>query len=259
MLVQNKREKQAKKISEENKCNHAKFVDLSLQTCFLPFLYYHNEQKGGADTMQNTALKKRDLYLNRMIAFQDTEMIKVMTGIRRCGKSSLMKLMAEHLRESGVQEMQIIEMNFESMRFSEMDARDFYAYVKERILPNRRMYLFFDEVQRIKGWENAVNSFRVDFDCDIYLTGSNAYLCLLNSPPTCPGVMLRSRCFPFLSGSSWIFTAMWLRSENLLPEAREGESPTQREKFMRNGSCLTPMPALAGCQCWRMLAWRLTG
>ena len=126
--------------------------------------------------MQNTALKKRDLYLNRMIAFQDTEMIKVMTGIRRCGKSSLMKLMAEHLRESGVQEMQIIEMNFESMRFSEMDARDFYVYVKERILPNRRMYLFFDEVQRIKGWENAVNSFRVDFDCDIYLTGSNAYL-----------------------------------------------------------------------------------
>ena len=126
--------------------------------------------------MQNTTLKKRDLYLNRMIAFQDTEMIKVMTGIRRCGKSSLMKLMAEHLRESGVQEMQIIEMNFESMRFSEMDARDFYAYVKERILPNRRMYLFFDEVQRIKGWENAVNSFRVDFDWDIYLTGSNAYL-----------------------------------------------------------------------------------
>ena len=126
--------------------------------------------------MQNTALKKRDLYLNRMIAFQDTEMIKVMTGIRRCGKSSLMKLMAEHLRESGVQEMQIIEMNFESMRFSEMDERDFYVYVKERILPNRRMYLFFDEVQRIKGWENAVNSFRVDFDCDIYLTGSNAYL-----------------------------------------------------------------------------------
>ena len=93
--------------------------------------------------MQNTALKKRDLYLNRMIAFQDTEMIKVMTGIRRCGKSSLMKLMAEHLRESGVQEMQIIEMNFESMRFSEMDERDFYVYVKERILPNRRMYLFF--------------------------------------------------------------------------------------------------------------------
>lgn len=126
--------------------------------------------------MQRTKLKKRDLYLNRMIAFQDTEMIKVMTGIRRCGKSSLMKLMAEHFRECGISDTQIIEMNFESMSFPDMDARGFYEYVKARILPKQRMYLFFDEVQRISGWENAVNSFRVDFDCDIYITGSNAYL-----------------------------------------------------------------------------------
>lgn len=126
--------------------------------------------------MVRTTLKKRDLYLNRMIAFQDMEMIKVMTGIRRCGKSSLMKLMANHLREQGVQDAQIIEMNFESMSLPDMDARGFYEYVKERILPDERMYLFFDEVQRVKGWENAVNSFRVDFDCDIYITGSNAYL-----------------------------------------------------------------------------------
>ena len=62
--------------------------------------------------MQKTILRKRDLYLNRIIAFQDTEMIKVMTGIRRCGKSSLMKLMAEHLRDTGVTDDQIIEMNF---------------------------------------------------------------------------------------------------------------------------------------------------
>lgn len=121
-------------------------------------------------------LKKRDLYLDRMIAFQDTEMIKVMTGIRRCGKSSLMKLMANHLRETGIADEQILEMNFESMSFPDMDARGFYEYVKERVVPGKRMYLFFDEVQRIAGWENAVNSFRVDFDCDIYVTGSNAYL-----------------------------------------------------------------------------------
>ena len=126
--------------------------------------------------MLKTTLKKRDLYLNRMIAFQDTEMIKVMTGIRRCGKSSLMKLMANHLRDCGVKDDQILEMNFESMGLPDMDSRGFYEYVKERILPDRRMYLFFDEVQRIPGWENAVNSFRVDFDCDIYITGSNAYL-----------------------------------------------------------------------------------
>ena len=121
-------------------------------------------------------LRKRDLYLNRIIAFQDTEMIKVITGIRRCGKSSLMKLMADHLRDTGVTDEQIIEMNFESMSIPDMDARGFYEYVKARICPGKRTYLFFDEVQKVHGWENAVNSFRVDFDCDIYITGSNAYL-----------------------------------------------------------------------------------
>lgn len=126
--------------------------------------------------MLNTNLKKRDLYLEQLKAFQDTEMIKVITGIRRCGKSSLMKLMANHLRESGITEAQIIEINFESMQFSDMSVREFYDYVTERAVKNKRMYLFFDEVQRLSGWENAVNSFRVDIDCDIYITGSNAHL-----------------------------------------------------------------------------------
>ena len=126
--------------------------------------------------MLNTNLKKRDLYLEQLKAFQDTEMIKVITGIRRCGKSSLMKLMANHLRESGIAEAQIIEINFESMQFSDMTVREFYDYVTERAVKDKRMYLFFDEVQRLSGWENAVNSFRVDIDCDIYITGSNAHL-----------------------------------------------------------------------------------
>ena len=126
--------------------------------------------------MVNSNLKKRELYLQQLKAFQDTEMIKVITGIRRCGKSSLMKLMADELRHSGKDDRQIIEINFESMRFSEMTVKEFYDYIAERIVPEKRMYLFFDEVQRIDGWENAVNSFRVDFDCDIYITGSNAHL-----------------------------------------------------------------------------------
>lgn len=121
-------------------------------------------------------LKKRDLYLNKLIAFQDTEPVKVITGIRRCGKSSLLKLMAAHLKENGIADEQILEMNFESYDFRNMSSDEFYAYVKQHIIPNKRMYLFFDEVQRIPGWENAVNSFRVDFNCDIYVTGSNAYM-----------------------------------------------------------------------------------
>ena len=122
------------------------------------------------------ALKPRNIYLNRLIAFQDTEPVKVVTGIRRCGKSSLLKLMQRHLMETGVAPQQIISMNFESMEYRDMDVQAFYHHVKEKIQPNKRMYLFFDELQRLDRWEDAVNSFRVDFDCDIYITGSNAYL-----------------------------------------------------------------------------------
>ena len=121
-------------------------------------------------------LKSRDHYLNKLIAFRDTEPVKVVTGIRRCGKSSLLKLMVQHLKGTGIEEDQIIEMNFESHEFKKMNADDFYYYVKERVLPGKRMYLFFDELQRIDHWEDTVNSFRVDFNCDIYITGSNAYL-----------------------------------------------------------------------------------
>lgn len=120
--------------------------------------------------------KKRDLYLNKIIAFQDTEPVKVVTGIRRCGKSSLLKLMVLHLKESGITDEQILEMNFESHAFKNMNSDSFYEYVKQHIVPNKRMYLFFDEVQRVPNWEDAVNSFRVDFNCDIYVTGSNAYM-----------------------------------------------------------------------------------
>lgn len=121
-------------------------------------------------------LKKRNLYLDKLIAFQDTEPVKIVTGIRRCGKSSLLKLMIAHLKETGITDEQIIEMNFESHAFKEMTSDDLYAYVKQRVQPQKRMYLFFDEVQRVPKWEDAINSFRVDLNCDIYITGSNAYL-----------------------------------------------------------------------------------
>lgn len=120
--------------------------------------------------------KNRDLYLNKLIAFQDTEPVKVVTGIRRCGKSSLLKLMIQHLLDIGVSEEQIVEMNFESHVFKDMTADSLYHHVQGRVIPGKRMYLFFDEIQRVPAWEEAVNSFRVDLDCDIYITGSNAYL-----------------------------------------------------------------------------------
>ena len=126
--------------------------------------------------IESHELKNRDRYLKKLIGFQDTEPVKVITGIRRCGKSSLLKLMIRHLRETGVSQEQIVEMNFESHDFRNMTSDAVYHYVKDRVVPGKRMYLFFDELQRIDAWEDAVNSFRVDLDCDIYVTGSNAYL-----------------------------------------------------------------------------------
>ena len=125
--------------------------------------------------MIKSKLKSRDLYLNKLISFMDTEPVKVVTGIRRCGKSSLLKLMVEHLKNIGIGDEQIVEMNFESNAYKEMTSNDVYSYVKNKC-GGKRMYLFFDEIQRIPDWEDAINSFRVDFDCDIYVTGSNAYL-----------------------------------------------------------------------------------
>ncbi len=121
-------------------------------------------------------LKNRDIYLKKLIAFQDTEVVKIITGIRRCGKSSVLKLMALHLQETGILPEQIIEMNFESFDYRNMTVDDLYHFVQSRIVRRKRMYLFFDELQRIQSWEEAINAFRVDFDCDIYITGSNAYL-----------------------------------------------------------------------------------
>ena len=126
--------------------------------------------------IESHELKNRDRYLKKLIGFQDTEPVKVITGIRRCGKSSLLKLMIRHLRETGIGQEQIVEMNFESHDFRSMTSDEVYHYVKGKAVPGKRMYLFFDELQRIDAWEDAVNSFRVDLDCDIYITGSNAYL-----------------------------------------------------------------------------------
>lgn len=126
--------------------------------------------------VETRALKRRDLYLKKLIGFQDTEPVKVVTGIRRCGKSSLLKLMVAHLKETGVLPEQLVEMNFESYDYKDFSSDDIYRHVKSLVLPGKRMYLFFDEIQRVNAWENAVNALRVDVNCDIYVTGSNAYL-----------------------------------------------------------------------------------
>ena len=174
-------------------------------------------------------LKKRDIYLNKIIAFQDTEPVKVVTGIRRCGKSSILKLMTLHLKECGIAAEQILEMNFESYAFKDMTSDTFYEYVRAHIVPGKRMYLFFDEVQRVPNWENAINAFRVDFDCDIYVTGSNAY-------------MLSSEYATYLSGRCVEIKMLPLSFSEFISfynfEVRETQSAlggTRKQAFDKNG------------------------
>lgn len=143
-------------------------------------------------------LKTRNIYLNQLIAFQDKEPVKVITGIRRCGKSSLLKLMQEHLLNSGVKQDQIIAINFESLEFQEMNYKELYEYVKKKIPNTKRAYLFFDELQRIERWENAINSFRVDFDCDIYISGSNSYLLSSEYSTYLSGRYVEIKMYPLL-------------------------------------------------------------
>ena len=125
---------------------------------------------------KETELKNRNSYLEKLIKFKDTNFIKIITGIRRCGKSSLMKLMIRHLLENNVKEEQIIQINFESIEFKKMTVEILYNYVKNNLPKDKKAYLFFDEIQKISEWQDAINSFRVDFECDIYITGSNAFL-----------------------------------------------------------------------------------
>ncbi len=118
----------------------------------------------------------REMYINKLQAYKDTEFIKVITGIRRCGKSSILKLFMKKILNEN-KNASVIYMNFESFELDDVnDYRDMYNKVNNQISKSKKNYILLDEVQRVKKWEKAVNAFTVDFDCDIYITGSNAYL-----------------------------------------------------------------------------------
>ncbi len=118
----------------------------------------------------------RDHYLKRMIDAKDTEFIKVITGVRRSGKSTLLLMFKDYLLHNEIEEDNIIYINFESALYDEIkNYKDLYHYVKNKIKQNK-VYLLLDEVQNVESWEKAINSFKVDFNIDVYITGSNAYL-----------------------------------------------------------------------------------
>ena len=126
--------------------------------------------------MKGGRLRNRDRYLEEAMLFRDTDLIKVITGVRRCGKSSLLDLIRMAIESEGVAGRGFVSVNLESKGTGIKTEDQLYDYVRGRLSDKGRTYVFIDEPQRIDGWQDAVNAMRVDFDCDIYLTGSNAYL-----------------------------------------------------------------------------------
>lgn len=135
-------------------------------------LFYNNSE--GAYSF----MIKREMYMSRIRPFIGTELIKVMTGIRRCGKSVMLELIKQELIESGVNPAQFISINFEDMNYAHLQtAKALHDEITKRAADiDGKIYLFFDEIQEVKDWEKCINSFRVSLNCDIYITGSNAKL-----------------------------------------------------------------------------------
>lgn len=117
---------------------------------------------------------ERPLYTDRIMKYADTPFVKILTGVRRCGKSTILNLLIERLRRRGIEDAQILNYRFDSMEYDGYSARDMYAEIKAKLSPDRRTYLFLDEVQEIPSWEKLINSLAADFDTDIYVTGSNS-------------------------------------------------------------------------------------
>ena len=119
----------------------------------------------------------RPIYLNKLISFKDHEAIKVITGIRRCGKSSILALFAEYLKSTGVSNDNILQINFEDLQYGNMTYLELNNFIKEKLDSTKgEFYILLDEIQKIDKWELAVNSLRLDNRTDIYITGSNAYM-----------------------------------------------------------------------------------
>ena len=120
---------------------------------------------------------ERKEYLDELIGWKDEQVIKAVTGIHRCGKSTLLAQYQTWLKENGIADAQIVSINFEELEYEELlDYKKLYAYLKERLIPEKNTYIFLDEIQKVADFEKVVDSLYVKPNVDIYITGSNAYM-----------------------------------------------------------------------------------
>lgn len=151
----------------------------------------------------------RPHYMEQLIEHKDVDLVKIVTGIRRCGKSSLFDLFHQYLLKQGIDENHIIHINLESLKYRTLtNYIALYEYVSERIPEEGKMYLIFDELQNVEHWEKAIESFRLDYDVDIYITGSNAYLLSTEFSTLLSGRYVEIRMLP-LSFVEFLYFNTW--------------------------------------------------
>lgn len=160
---------------------------------------------------------KRELYLKKIRNFIDKPVIKVITGMRRSGKSMILKLISQELLEKGILSQNIIYINFESLMFSDLtEFKTLYNYIIEKSKTlTGKVYILLDEIQEVEHWEKAVNSFMVDLDCDIYITGSNANLLSSELATYIAGRYVEIKVYP-LSFREYIDFAKIQNPQNIL-------------------------------------------
>ena len=116
----------------------------------------------------------RPLYVDKIMKYVDAPFVKILTGVRRCGKSTILQMIIEQLIKRNIQDDRILSYRFDSMEYEDVSAKQIYSQIKQKLSPSGKTYIFLDEVQEIEHWEKMVNSLASDFDVDIYVTGSNS-------------------------------------------------------------------------------------
>jgi predicted AAA+ superfamily ATPase len=160
--------------------------------------------------MEVISMIYRPMYMDKIMAYVDTPFVKILTGVRRCGKSTILKMIMEKLKaERNVPVERIISCRFDSMEYEDMTAKQMYAQLKEQLLPDGKTYLFLDEVQEIKGWEKVVNSLSSDFDVDLYITGSNSRMMSSEISTYLTGRYVSFRIFTLSFGEYLMFKAKY--------------------------------------------------
>ena len=205
-------------------------------------------------------LINRPEYLEMLVQNKDVDLVKIVTGIRRCGKSSLLELYHQYLLDSGVSDNHIIHMNLESLRYRELtEYLSFYDYVAERIPKQGKTYLIFDELQAVAHWEKAIESFRLDFDADIYITGSNAYLLSTEFSTLLSGRYVEIRMLP-LSFKEFLdfyeFEPSVTMEERFLKYLQFGGMPVLREYRFNEARSMQALEGIYSTVVLRDVLWR---